>query len=106
VYWNGPRDKGEPLLGPKFKSIPFDIAAWWIKSITINGGAVNPTSIAPMLIEMITAGRDRPSFVVDHHVRIDDAPEAYRLFSEHKVQKVVIDFTAKIGRKRKHDNGR
>ncbi|KAK5721213.1 hypothetical protein LTR17_014774 [Elasticomyces elasticus] len=109
VYWHGPRDHAEPSQGPKLAHIPFDIAAWWLKNITITGGSVLAAAQEPALINLITAGRAKPSFVFDHVVRIEDAPEAYRLFSEHKVQKVAIDFTPQLsetnGTKLKHSEG-
>ncbi|KAK5686648.1 hypothetical protein LTS10_002771 [Elasticomyces elasticus] len=109
VYWHGPRDHAEPSQGPNLAHVPFDIAAWWLKNLTITGGSVLAATQEPALIDLITAGRAKPSFVFDHVVRIEDAPEAYRLFSEHKVQKVAIDFTPQLsetnGTKRKHGQG-
>ncbi|KAK3626324.1 hypothetical protein LTR56_019902 [Elasticomyces elasticus] len=109
VYWHGPRNHAEPFQGPKLAHVPFDIAAWWIKNLTITGGSVPAAAQEPALIDLITAGRAKPSFVFDHVVRIEDAPEAYRLFSEHKVQKVAIDFAPQLsetnGTKRKYGEG-
>ncbi len=57
----------------------------------------------PALINLITTGRAKPSFVIDHIIHIEDAPPAYKLFSEHKVQKAAIDFTHRdSNHKRKH----
>lgn len=92
VYASGPKDKGEPLQGPQWATIPFDIAAWWFKGATINGGLVASAEDEPSLKDLVTAGRVRPGFVFDHIVHIDQAPEAYRLFSEHKIQKAAIKF--------------
>lgn len=111
VYWHGPRDRSEPNQGPKFAHVPFDIAAWWLKGIAINGGVIIAPSQEPTLLDLINAGRARPGFVFDLVVRIEDVPEGYCLFSEHKVQKVAIDFTGgtnvangRIGLK-EHTNG-
>jgi threonine dehydrogenase-like Zn-dependent dehydrogenase len=92
VYYSGPPDKGEPLQGPQFATIPFDIAAWWFKGATINGGLVAASDAEPTLKDLVTAGRVRPGFVFDHICHIDEAPEAYRLFNEHKIQKAAIKF--------------
>ena len=92
VYASGPKDKGEPLQGPQWATIPFDIAAWWFKGATINGGIVASAEDEPSLKDLVTAGRVQPGFVFDHIVHIDQAPEAYRLFSEHKIQKAAIKF--------------
>lgn len=92
LYATGPRDKGEPRQGPQWATVPFDISVWWFKNATISGGFALSTLAEPTLKDLITAGRARPGFVFDHIVTIDQAPEAYRLFSEHKVQKVAIKF--------------
>ncbi|KFX88847.1 hypothetical protein V490_07377 [Pseudogymnoascus sp. VKM F-3557] len=91
AYLSGPRDKGEPRQGPQWATVPFDIAVWFTKGATINGGSVFPSQQEPTLKDLITAGRVRPGFVFDHIIDIDQAPEAYRLFSEHKIQKAAIN---------------
>lgn len=92
VYWAGPIDKGEPRQSPKFGTIDFDVAAWWIKNIVIGGGPVSAQTQEPALRDLITAGRAHPSFVIDKVVGIEDAPEAYKLFNEHKIEKAAIRF--------------
>ena len=92
TYWDGPRDRSEPRITRRLAHVPFDIGAWWVKGITITGGVVIPETQEPNLIDLIEAGRAKPSFVIDHVVGIEDAPEAYRLFSEHKIQKAAIRF--------------
>ena len=92
LYASGPRDRGEPRQGPQWAIVPFDIFTWWFKSATINGGYVLASQAEPVLKALITEGRVRPGFVFDHVITIDQAPEAYRLFSEHKIQKAAIKF--------------
>ncbi|KFX99341.1 hypothetical protein V490_01832 [Pseudogymnoascus sp. VKM F-3557] len=93
VYISGPKDKGEPLQGPQWATIPFDIASYWLKGPTINGGLVFASKAESALRDLVTAGRVQPGFVFDYVVHIDEAPEAYQLFSKHKVQKAAIKFT-------------
>ena len=92
VYWAGPPDKGEPNLTPKLGTIAFDVGTWWIKNVTINGGGVTVEDQEPALRNLIESGRAKPGFVFDKIIDIDQAPEAYRLFSEKKVEKVAIRF--------------
>ncbi|KAL9113916.1 MAG: hypothetical protein Q9227_002050 [Pyrenula ochraceoflavens] len=92
VYWNGPRDKGEPNQDPKYGTIKFDIAAWWIKNIVIGGGGTIAGSQGPALRDLIAAGRASPGFVFDRSFTIDEAPDAYRLFDEKKIEKAAIRF--------------
>ncbi|KFY02787.1 hypothetical protein O988_01902 [Pseudogymnoascus sp. VKM F-3808] len=93
VYISGPKDKGEPLQGPQWATIPFDIASYWLKGPTINGSLVCASKAEPALRDLVTAGRVQPGFAFDYVVNIDEAPEAYQLFSKHKVQKAAIKFT-------------
>ena len=93
VYWTGPKDKGEPLQKPRFGTIEFDVAIWWIKGITISGGPVSADPQEPALKDLITAGRASPGFVIDRVFSIEEAPEAYRLFNNHKIQKAAIRFS-------------
>lgn len=91
VYWGEKPDRGEPLTSLARGRVNFDIAAWWQKGVSINGGVVN-LGVDPQLLALIQSGRAKPSFVFDKIVSIDEAPEAYRLFDEHKIQKAAIRF--------------
>ena len=68
--------------------IPFGEA--WIKSVSIKGGLVPLRTYQPALKRLIESGRAKPSFIFDRELRIEDAPEAYREFSDHDFIKSVI----------------
>ncbi|KAI9708113.1 MAG: hypothetical protein M1820_004317 [Bogoriella megaspora] len=92
AYWGAKPSPGEPLISEKWKSIPFDVATWWTKNVTITGGLVEPQPVAPALLQLIQSGRATPSFVIESVVSIDQAPEAYAAFSQHLTGKTVIRF--------------
>ena len=94
VYFHGPRQPGEPNQTPKLGIVPVDIATVWIKAITIGGGIVTAGlgGGGQTLADMITAGRAKPSFVVDKVISIDKAPTGYKLFNAHEATKVVFKF--------------
>ncbi len=92
VYYTGPANAGEPNQNPRLGKATFDVAAVWLKNLTIASGPVSAGSQEPALTDLVSSGRARPSFVVDKIVKIEDAPEAYRLFDQHKVLKVAIRF--------------
>lgn len=92
VYWAAEPNKGEPLSSLKTGHIKFDIAAWYLKDVSIRGGIVN-FEVVPQLLALIQSGRAEPSFVFDKIVSIDEAPEAYKLFNEHAIQKAAIRFS-------------
>jgi hypothetical protein len=70
--------------------IPFGES--WLKWQTIGSGIVPLRQYQPALKELIESGRAKPSFVVDKELRIEDAPEAYKGFSDHDFIKSVIRF--------------
>lgn len=72
--------------------IPFPIADAWLKRLTFGGGRVAPGPLNVVLRTLIESARAMPSFVIDSVVSIDQAPEAYKAFSEHSTGKTVIRF--------------
>ena len=48
--------------------------------------------IAPKLIEMISKGKARPSFIVSSIIDVKEAPQFYERASQHLETKVVIKF--------------
>ena len=91
VYWAANPDKGQPLISLERGHIKFDVATWFLKSVSIRGGIVN-FGVDPQLLALVQSGRAKPSFVFDRIVSIDEAAEAYRLFNERKIQKAAIRF--------------
>lgn len=55
---------------------------------------MTPVKTIIMLRDMIIAGVAKPSFIVNHRVSIEDAPAAYREFSQRAngYTKVIIKF--------------
>lgn len=66
----------------------------WEKGLTIGTGQTPVKKTILMLGDMIIAGVARPSFIVSHRISIEDAPAAYREFSQRAdgYTKVVIKF--------------
>lgn len=68
--------------------IPFGES--WLKSQTIRSGIVPLRQYQPALKRLIESGRAKPSFVFDRELRIEEAAEAYKEFSDHDFIKSVI----------------
>lgn len=77
-----------PALKKGIFEIPFGES--WLKSQTIKSGIVPLRQYQPALKKLIESGRAKPSFVFDRELRIEDAPEAYKEFSDHDFIKSVI----------------
>ena len=62
----------------------------WLKSLTINGGQANVIAHLGDVLSMLTDGLLDPSPLVTHHMRLDDAPEAYAIFDRREALKIVL----------------
>ncbi len=58
----------------------FPTGAMMEKGLTVRGGQVNAQHYIPTLMERIQRGELDPTFVITHHLPLERAPEAYRLF--------------------------
>ena len=62
----------------------------WIKALTINSGHANVIKHLDPVLEMLAAGRLDPSPLVTHHMKLDEAPEAYRIYDNREALKIVL----------------
>ena len=62
----------------------------WLKSLTIKGGQANVIAHLDHVLSMLTDGLLDPSPLVTHHMRLDDAPEAYAIFDRREALKIVL----------------
>ncbi|KAL9060752.1 MAG: hypothetical protein Q9162_000456 [Coniocarpon cinnabarinum] len=72
--------------------VNFPMAELWAKSATLASGNIVPAPYQSTLLKLIESGRAKPGFVVDKAVNFDEAPEAYRMFSNHEAEKIVLKF--------------
>jgi threonine dehydrogenase-like Zn-dependent dehydrogenase len=62
----------------------FPLGAFMNKALTLKTGQTHMPRYMRPLLEKIEAGEIDPSFVVTHKVKLEDAPEAYTVFSDKK----------------------
>jgi threonine dehydrogenase-like Zn-dependent dehydrogenase len=62
----------------------------WLKSLTIKGGQANVIAHLDEMLSMLADGLLDPSPLVTHHMRLDDAPEAYEIFDRREALKIVL----------------
>jgi glutathione-independent formaldehyde dehydrogenase len=84
--------KGKTLDDKKgILHIPFGML--WGKGLTMGTGQAPVKSYQAMLRDLIVSGKAKPSFIVSDHIKIDEAPEAYKEFDERdELVKAVIRF--------------
>jgi len=62
----------------------------WIKALTITSGHANVIKHLDPVLEMLADGRLDPSPLVTHHLKLDQAPEAYRIYDNREALKIVL----------------
>ncbi|KAH8706451.1 hypothetical protein BGZ61DRAFT_576072 [Ilyonectria robusta] len=72
--------------------IEFPISEFFYKGLTWGIGPVDVKLVAPELVRLINEGIARPSFIVSSVVGIEEAPDAYRRFTNKEEIKAVIRF--------------
>ena len=62
----------------------------WIKALTLVSGHANVIKHVDPVMEMLADGRLDPAPLVSHHMKLDDAPEAYRVYDQREALKIVL----------------
>jgi 2-desacetyl-2-hydroxyethyl bacteriochlorophyllide A dehydrogenase len=62
----------------------------WIKAITLKSGPANVIGHVDRVLGMLAAGVLDPGILVTHHLPLDDAPEAYRIYDRREALKIVL----------------
>lgn len=73
-------------------TVDFSMTDFFFGEFTWGAGPSNPIELAPFLIQLVSSGRAKPGQIVSDVIGIEEAPEAYRRFERHEIQKVVIAF--------------
>jgi 2-desacetyl-2-hydroxyethyl bacteriochlorophyllide A dehydrogenase len=62
----------------------------WIKGLTLKTGQANVIKYVDPVLEKLRSGELDPAPLVTHHMKLDDAPEAYEVYDRHEALKIVI----------------
>jgi 2-desacetyl-2-hydroxyethyl bacteriochlorophyllide A dehydrogenase len=63
----------------------------WIKALTLQSGQANVIGHLDRVLALMQAGVLDPSPIVTHHMRLDDAPDAYALYDRREALKIVLE---------------
>jgi 2-desacetyl-2-hydroxyethyl bacteriochlorophyllide A dehydrogenase len=63
----------------------------WIKALTLKTGHANVIGHVDRVVSMIDNGVLDPSPLVTHHMRLDDAAEAYEVYDRREALKIVME---------------
>jgi glutathione-independent formaldehyde dehydrogenase len=75
-----PQDPGSPDDLMQEGKIVFDIGNFFAKGLRLGSGQANVKRYNRELRDLIHAGKAKPSWVVSHHLHLDEAPDAYAHF--------------------------
>ena len=62
----------------------------WIKALTLRGGQANVIGHVDRVLAMLDAGVLDPTPLVSHHMRLEDAAEAYAVYDRREALKIVM----------------
>jgi alcohol dehydrogenase len=62
----------------------------WIKGLTLRSGHANVIKHLDPVLDALAAGRLDPAPLVTHHMPLEDAPEAYRIYDRREALKIVL----------------
>jgi len=62
----------------------------WIKGLTLKTGQANVIAYVDPVLERLESGKLDPTPLVTHHMKLDEAPEAYEVYDRHEALKIVL----------------
>jgi alcohol dehydrogenase len=62
----------------------------WIKALTVRTGHANVIGHVDKVLEKMAAGELDPTPLVTHHMKLEDAPEAYEVYDRREALKIVL----------------
>ncbi len=62
----------------------------WIKALTLTSGHANVIKHLDRVLELLSAGKLDPAPLVTHHMKLDEAPDAYRVYDNREALKIVL----------------
>ncbi|MGW5668963.1 glutathione-independent formaldehyde dehydrogenase [Micromonospora sp. NPDC003776] len=75
-----PQDPGGPDPLQKQGKVPFDFGMFWFKGQSMGTGQCNVKNYNRQLMNLIAGGKAKPSFIVSHELKLDEAPQGYENF--------------------------
>jgi 2-desacetyl-2-hydroxyethyl bacteriochlorophyllide A dehydrogenase len=62
----------------------------WIKGLTLKTGQANVIAHLDPVLERLVSGELDPAPLVTHHMKLDEAPDAYGVYDRHEALKIVL----------------
>ncbi|MGH2984607.1 MAG: alcohol dehydrogenase catalytic domain-containing protein [Solirubrobacterales bacterium] len=78
------------VTGVYAERIAVHMGVLWIKALTLCSGHANVIKHLDRVLELISSGELDPAPLVTHHMNLDEAPEAYRVYDQREALKIVL----------------
>ena len=62
----------------------------WIKALTLTSGHANVIKHLDRVLDLLSEGKLDPAPLVTHHMKLDEAPDAYRVYDNREALKIVL----------------
>ncbi len=62
----------------------------WIKALTLTSGHANVIKHLDRVLELLSSGELDPAPLVTHHMKLDEAADAYRIYDNREALKIVL----------------
>ncbi len=66
------------------------VGVLWIKALTLTSGHANVIKHVDRVLELLSEGKLDPAPLVTHHMKLDEAPDAYRAYDNREALKIVL----------------
>jgi 2-desacetyl-2-hydroxyethyl bacteriochlorophyllide A dehydrogenase len=78
------------VTGVYAERVEVHMGVLWIKALTLTSGHANVIKHVDPVLELLSAGELDPAPLVTHHMKLDEAPEAYRVYDNKEALKIVL----------------
>ncbi|HEX8857329.1 MAG TPA: alcohol dehydrogenase catalytic domain-containing protein [Thermoleophilaceae bacterium] len=78
------------LVGVHAEREEVNVGMAWLKSLTVLTGHANVMGHLDSVLALMAAGRLDPTPLVTHHMKLEQAPQAYETYARHEALKIVL----------------
>jgi 2-desacetyl-2-hydroxyethyl bacteriochlorophyllide A dehydrogenase len=78
------------VTGVYAERVEVHMGVLWIKALTLTSGHANVIKHLDRVLELLISGELDPSPLVTHHMKLDEAPDAYRVYDNREALKIVL----------------
>jgi 2-desacetyl-2-hydroxyethyl bacteriochlorophyllide A dehydrogenase len=78
------------VTGVYAERVEVHMGVLWIKALTLTSGHANVIKHVDPVLELLSTGELDPAPLVTHHMKLDEAPEAYRVYDNKEALKIVL----------------